>query len=273
MNLQKLDSKTLIKKAKKTNSEKKYWRIINILRKRGTPTFYKTCVHLVYSKNIKERLIGINILAQLSNGSTIRPYGKQIVKLFFKQLKTETKGNNIMSLLYGIGHNSEHVEKRKIKQIIPFKDHPKSWVREGITSALGSLESKPSIHALIQLSKDKHDFIRDWATFGLANYETDNAQIRSALWERLSDKHKDTRSEAIYGLAKRKDKRILKVLKKELKDADFGVQTFDSILEYQSPIFVSKLETVYRKYKDDKTTSKIWLSKLKNCIAELKKMK
>lgn len=70
--------------------------------------------------------------------------------------------------------------------------------------------------ALLKLTRDGDPDVRDWACFSLGNSEQDSADIRQAFVDRLSDRHLDTRVEAIAALARRDDaratERLLRVL-------------------------------------------------------------
>ncbi len=66
---------------------------------------------------------------------------------------------------------------------------------------------------------DADQEVRDWATFGLGTLgESDSPEIREALFHRLSDGNDDVRQEAMAGLAKRGDQRVLPLLIQTLED-------------------------------------------------------
>ena len=177
-------------------SDKTYWYNIQELRHRANSKVFNTCVKLVKSSKPKERIIGIDVLAQL--GLTPRPFLKESKKLFFDILKKENNLKALLSVLYAIGHNNEKLIQDEIKLLAPFKDNVDEGVREGLVSALLSVDNKLAIDTLIYLTTDKISHIRDWATFGIGTQiERDNKLIREALWLRVNDKHQDTRFEAI----------------------------------------------------------------------------
>jgi HEAT repeat protein len=60
---------------------------------------------------------------------------------------------------------------------------------------------------------DSDDDVRDWAVFGLGNLgDADSEGIRDAIFARLNDSNEDVQEEAMVGLAKRKDQRVLPAL-------------------------------------------------------------
>jgi HEAT repeat protein len=80
------------------------------------------------------------------------------------------------------------------------------------------------VAALITLSEDEDDEVREWATLALGSqlfYEDDcsvivSKKIRSALIERSSDTNADVRGEALVGLALRADPEVGRLLDTEL---------------------------------------------------------
>jgi HEAT repeat protein len=65
---------------------------------------------------------------------------------------------------------------------------------------------------LIQLSADPDAEVRDWATFALGAWLDDDASVDDALAARLDDPDEETRGEAIHGLARRNDPRVIPAL-------------------------------------------------------------
>jgi HEAT repeat protein len=90
-------------------------------------------------------------------------------------------------------------------------------VRHGVVLGLSRHDVPRAISALIELSRDEADEVRNWATFGLAQLEVDTEPLREALFIRLGDLEPEIRGEALVGLAERKDARVLAALRAELQ--------------------------------------------------------
>jgi len=259
---------TLFFRLVNNKSDKTYWDNIRVLRTRANDNVFNSCVKLIKSSKPKERIIGIDILAQL--GLTPRPFLKESKKIFFDSLRKEKNAKALLSILYAIGHNNEKLKSDEIALLASFKNNPDEGVREGLVSALLSVDNKLAIDALIHLTTDKFSHIRDWATFGIGTQiERDNKSIREALWLRVNDKHQDTKLEAIVGLAKRKDLRIKAIIKRELLNGEFGTLLFEAIEELNDKEFLPLLKANLRKAKNDKGLNPDWIKDLKNCIKRL----
>lgn len=221
-------------------TDKSRWDNISVLRKRPSAELFAKCSELTKSENPKIRKIGIDILAQF--GLPPRPFLKETLKLYFDLLKVETDPNVLMSLLYSIGHNNDKLDDEQIEKICSFIDSDNDLIKEGLVSALLGIDNLNAIETLIKLSSDKLSHIRNWATFGLGSQiERNNKTIREALWERVNDKHQETKLEAIVGLAQRKDKRVNDIIRREIIGGEYGTLLFEAIIETQDKEFLPLL--------------------------------
>jgi hypothetical protein len=262
-------------------SEKDRWEKIWILHGKPSDEVYSRCVELAHSENVKERIIGIDVLAQFGrSGGKRGPYEKQTLRLYFDLLDQEEDTKVIESILYAIGHISYHyhgLTLARIKKLAEYKTHRNSTIRHALAFSLSCIDKAPAIDVLIALSSDKSEHVRDWATFSLGQQiETDNEKIREALWKRVNDRHSDTRCEAICGLAKRKDARAVELIRRELLADDgkgeYGAMVFDAIEEFRSRKFLPLLERNLEVAKKDERTGPWWLEQLEKCIDFVSKL-
>ena len=101
--------------------------------------------------------------------------------------------------------------------------HDSADVKVVLTSVLGDgilggIDVASCVQHLLRLMEDVDDDVRDWATFHLGELsDEDSEEIRAAFVRRLTDSHEDTRKEAIMGLARRVDDRVIPVIVEELR--------------------------------------------------------
>lgn len=249
-------------------SNKTYWQNISVLRQRPTKNVFSICVKLAESDKPHCRIIAYDILAQL--GLMPRPFSKQTIELLFQHLETEDDPTAMMSLLYAIGHHDKVLNRLQVDQLCALSATDDSSVKEGLLFALNGIDNAKAILVLIMFSKDKLSNIRNWATFGLGSQIKRNTrQIRSALWDRVNDKHQETKLEAIAGLAIRKDMRVSEIIKRELIAGERSKVLFDAILDLNDESILADLKCQYDIDKIDKEFNPEWLKDLQSCIQSL----
>jgi HEAT repeat protein len=251
-----------------TNKSKKtYWDNVRELRKRPNNDVHSRAINLLNSSSEKEIIIGIDVLAQL--GFNPRFKQKETIQAYYELLEKPQSPNVLFSLFFGISHNNEILTDLQIVRILEYKNHKHVDVRYALVQAISCLEHEEAIKATIELSSDKYSHIRDWATFNLGSQlELSNKEIKNALWERIDDKFEKVRMEAIAGLAKRKDKKIKKILIEELtKIDDHGSTILEAIEAFEDPDFIELIEKQIKTNRKTKAVSEQWL---RNTIEKLK---
>src|ERR1017187_407547 len=190
---------------------KKAWKAINLLRRRGTREVFSSARKLCVSPMAKEREVGVNILAQIGS---IRPvFLKQPVTLLIERLR-DSSPRVVNAAGVGLGHRND---PRAIPYLVALKNHRDPRVRFGVAFGLARLARPLAIQTLFELSRDEDRDVRDYSTFGLGELIDGNTKsIRNALFARLKERDAEIRGQALIGLAKRKDPRVLKPLQKEL---------------------------------------------------------
>lgn len=250
-------------------SRKTYWDNISELRSRPNKEVFQKAFNLLNSKSKKEKLIGIDVLAQL--GFNPRPFIKETLKRYFELLDEENEKETLMSILYGIGHNNEELTTTQIAKLIQFKNHKNIEVRQGLVSALLGIENEKAVNTLIELTEDKVSSIRNWATFGIGSQiEISNQKIKTALWNRVNDKHQETKLEAIVGLSNRGEKEVKEIISRELVLGEYGTLLFEAIEVLNDKDFLPQLEMNYEAAKNDDSIPDNWTHDLKEYIEKLK---
>jgi hypothetical protein len=249
-------------------SDKTYWDNISELRSRPKKSVFQKCHDLINSEIPKERMIGIDVLAQL--GITPRPFYNETIKLYFDILPNEMDYKVLKALFYAIGHNNDNLNQKQINKLIAFKTSEDNAVRQGLVSSLLGVDNNQAIDTLIDLSNDTVSSIRNWATFGIGSQiETNSDKIKKALWNRINDKNQDTKLEAIVGLAHRKEMNVKEVIKQELTRGEFGTLLFEAIELLDCVEFIPLLKNNLTVGESDSEINSDWLKDLEILIEKL----
>ncbi len=271
MSREKWTSDKIFTRLLNNKTQKTYWENISELRKRPNQDVFEKAYEFAKSKNNKQKIIGLDILQQL--GFNPRYNKTQTIELHFELLEKTQPNDVLKSIFHGIGHNNDELSDKHISKLIKFKDVNDIDVKHAFISALSGIEDSKAINVLIDFTKDKISSIRNWATFGIGTLiESDNIDIRNALWNRINDNDFETKSEAIVGLANRKDKRIKDIIISELENGNHRTLLFEAILTIKDKDFLPLLNRNLEIAKKDKNDIKNgWVLVLERTIDELKK--
>jgi HEAT repeat protein len=207
------------------------WKPVMILHFRATSEVLAKAQGLCESADARERRLGADILGQL--GIPERAFADECFGILAGMLSSESDPDVFSAVAVAFGHLHD---SRAIRLLAPLIGHPDSDVRLGIVHGLSQHEDPVAIAALIELSRDAVDEVRDWATFGLGSMiSTDTPEIREALFARVSDSYDDARCEALVGLAKRKDGKVLGPLINELASQSIGLMALEAAEELGDP--------------------------------------
>lgn len=195
----------LINRALTEPDEEKAWEAVGTLHFRATREVFEEAKKLCRSECPQERSLGADILGQLGVPDRLCP--DECVALLAEMSKTETDLDGIASLCTPLGHLGQPAA---VEPLLRWKNHPDVCIRLRVAMALGGHDEPAAVEALIELSADVDEDVRDWATFGLGSQmDLDTPVVREALCARLHDPDFVTRGEAFVGLARRKDERVL----------------------------------------------------------------
>ncbi|MDR3636956.1 MAG: HEAT repeat domain-containing protein [Isosphaeraceae bacterium] len=194
------------------------WDAVAALHWRGSDDVLDRAVQLCQSVCAVERRLGADILGQL--GVPERTFPKKCLRILLEMLEAERESQVLPAILIASSHLKDSLA---IGPVVRFRRHADSEVRYGVVFALMGHDIPQALQALIELTRDPEAHVRDWATFSLGTQvETDTPELRQALAERLGDDDDDTRCEALVGLARRGDERVLPALHKELSSELVG---------------------------------------------------
>jgi HEAT repeat protein len=185
------------------------------LHRRADPDIFTAAVELSDRIDPAARCLAADLLAQLGQlryegDEQARPFTKASIPILRRLLEDEDDGV-VAAAITAIGH---HYRNAVITEVPALASHASHCVR--LSAAMNirpgdvGSENLTAIRMLISLSEDQDEAVRDWATFSLGSQgSADTPEIREALYRRLDDLDFDTRSEALMGLAERKDLRVV----------------------------------------------------------------
>ncbi|UUN26292.1 ankyrin repeat domain-containing protein [Streptomyces sp. FIT100] len=144
----------------------------------------------------------------------------RVVPLLRELARESEEPEVIRAAVTGLGRQGDPAG---VTEILRHAGHPDPEVRFGVAVALHGLvpgDHTGAVEAVLGLTRDGDDGVRDWATAVLADVEADGPEIRDALAARLADPVPDIEAEAARGLAMRQDGRAVEALARILADED-----------------------------------------------------
>ena len=205
------------------------WEAVQSLRRIGTRQVFDKAAKWTDSTEPLVRARGLDVIAQLgktaAHPSNSFPHDSYDVVV--KAVRRERDVRPLNSAISALGHLDD---PRAIPLIADLHSHPSEQIRFTVACALGSFPNDPlSIQTLLTLMEDVDADVRDWATFGLGVLgDQDSPEIRAALFHTLNDEDVNAREEALVGLAKRHDTRILADLISELEQSSIPVRVVEA---------------------------------------------
>lgn len=215
-----------------------------------------------------ERRVGAGVLGQFSFRYFDQPVFQQerfqaLKGLIERELSPTGDAVVLVEALHAMAHTRE---LRQVDIALGLIKYPLPKVRYAITHMLiAGKEDERTIAALITLSADTDALTRDWATFGLAQQmeKRDTPEMREAFVARLSDPDKETRTEAILGLALRKDLRVVQPLIDALGDDEPSCMNYKAAWVLASPELCPALLAVGQRLPEYE--HELWLAAMRTC--------
>lgn len=141
-----------------------------------------------------------------------------------------TDPSTVAAIVENLGHGWTDAACRAV---LPLAEHAAVDVRLAVARALHQAEDRDLerqvLDAVIRLSADESDEVRNWATFKLGSqFDVDSSDLRDALAVRLDDAYDEVRAEAMVGLARRHDPRATDAVRAALSNVHTGALTFEA---------------------------------------------
>jgi len=182
------------------------------LHVRGTREVLDAAATMCKSAEPKSRSVGADILGQL--GQPERTFPDECCDVLLQLLNQEDDDQVKAAVVFALGHLRND---RAIPSLIALSRHPNSDVRHAVASSLYGVTSDAAVAAQLDLMDDSNPEARDWAVTAIGeNLAIDGPQIREAFLRHASDEDVFTRAEALHGLARRGDTRVVIYLLAEL---------------------------------------------------------
>lgn len=204
------------------------WNAVRELRKLGSQAVFHRAADWCQSQDPLRRARGADILAQIGVGVG-QPHGfpQESFAIISAMALRETEPLPLASAIHALGHLED---ARAIEILVSQQSNQDADVRFAVASALGTFAKDPlAASALIQLAVDPDADVRDWATFAIGEFSgLDSPEVRGILLRNFSDPSDDVRYEAMVGLAKRRDPRVLSALIEALGQPDVSSATLEA---------------------------------------------
>jgi len=221
-----------------------YWRRVSALQRLGTRDVFEIASTSLESRDARRRRLGANVLSELGYQRSSPPFRSQSAQLLLTALKREKNPSVLAAIVTALGRLRLRLA---IPSLVPLAKHRSPEVRRALAAELpwctwDSGEEKPGRRVtatLINLACDPIAEVRDWACFGLASSGADSPEVRDSLWNRVRDRHYDTRIEALRGLARRRDPRVRQALHDTLRvigSSRLGTWVMDDLVEYAKSV-------------------------------------
>lgn len=219
MDFKDLSTAELIASALTEKDEEKRWELVTVLHKRGSREVFLAARNLCESAESIEITLGADVLGQL--GTPEFPFKKESLPVLLNLAESAISSSDkegdesaLQSVVFALGRMEDAAARRKI---LEFAHHRSADVRFAVAYGLLGIDEDAEIKALIELSGDADEDVRNWATFALGSLiDRDTEEIREALVRRLNEDDGETgaeiRGEALVGLAVRKDERVVEPL-------------------------------------------------------------
>ncbi len=198
--------------------------------------------------DVAARRLAADILGQLGplayvGAERLRPFTKASLPIFGRLLD-DADAAVVAAAASGLEH---HYDCLPVTQRPALILHPDARVRLSVAQCLrvghADQVNQTAIDMLMRLMEDNDAIVRDWATFGIGDQcDVDTPLIRDALHRRLCDEDFNTRSEALLGLARRGDARVVPFVEAALSAETVGELAVEAAGAIRAPELLSALQ-------------------------------
>lgn len=211
------------------------WGLVDAIVEQCPDDVYDISTKLLCDADERSRTLGADILGRLvtvDQGQRMR-----VSRTLRVALAVEVGASPLASIVAALGHVGDPAT---LDLVFPLVSHTNAEVRLAVAFAVATLSLQPlgpqSRTALIRLSGDTNAEVRDWATHALGTLSNaDGPDVREALLARANDDCHETRAEALFGLAVRRDPRAVPHLIRALQSPHVHGLEVDAAAEAADP--------------------------------------
>lgn len=219
------------------HDDPRFWGAVEVLHGRFSLALLDEVRPWTQSPDPDVRSAGVTVLAQghISCPEVKTPVGELLLAL----MQSEANASVLQSLAFALGHCCP---PGHVSALVALANSEDADIRYAAVHSLCHADDPAAVKTLIRLSADPDTDVRDWATFALGSQtEQDTPELREALWARVNDVDSETRGEALVGLAKRKDDRVIGAIERELASPDVGRLAVEAAKEFPHRCFLAGL--------------------------------
>lgn len=244
------------------------WAAIHELRRRAGPEVLALVHKLAGHPAWRRRALALNIAAQLhrrdsGSASGAAEYAAGEARQLLRAGLRDLRDDVVIAAATGLGHR---IDAESVGDLVRLAAHPNPAVRFGVTFALCSYPQQEAVAALFVLALDADPDVRDWATFGLGSLqEHDSPELRELLCRNLGDPERDVRAEAVIGLARRGDMRVIDYLVGNL-GSECGTLDLDAAELLADPRLLPPLQRLQAESRSKPVIDVLWHGQLLNAI-------
>lgn len=163
--------------------------LVGRLHRRTDAEAFAAAAEAARSADLALRLVAMDVLGQLGYTAE-RPYREQTLPILLAELDDAEEPSLLQAAIRALAHLGDG---RALISVLRHAAHRDPQVRRAVAATVPALAdprspAQPALEALIELSRDVDEQVRDWATFGLGELlEVDTPELRAALTARLDD--------------------------------------------------------------------------------------
>ena len=259
----------LIRRALAHSAPGAAWNAVALLQRRGCAVTLAQVQVLARSANAHRRALAMDIAAQLqlpgrAGMADPAAFAPEATQALLVAGLSDPNAGVLQAAICGLAHRPSAIA---LPRLLALLEHPAARIRLALARTLGSYAEPEATAALMRLARDRDDDVRDWATFGIgALRDTDDEAVRALLWTNAHDPDRDVRGEAVVGLARRGDPRVVDLLKERLNGGDCRGYELEAVQEMPRPELLEPLQTLLADAERTRAHSTIWLSELLDAI-------